>query len=102
MRSKTIILQLAVQRLSVLRAMTSKTGRRHDGIREARYFHMCCRILSFARQANVVLQEEVQFVKSLFMDERGCWSALMLPKKAPEWFLGFSHEVKVCFVGSQV
>ena len=42
-----------------------------------------------------MLQEEVQFVKSLFMDERGCWSALMLPKKAPEWFLGFSHEVKV-------
>jgi len=37
-------------------------------------------------QANVVLQEEVQFVKSLLMDERGCWSAMMLPKKAPEWY----------------
>eukprot|EP00931_Biecheleriopsis_adriatica_P033399 TRINITY_DN19390_c0_g1_i1.p1 TRINITY_DN19390_c0_g1~~TRINITY_DN19390_c0_g1_i1.p1 ORF type:complete len:387 (-),score=72.91 TRINITY_DN19390_c0_g1_i1:446-1606(-) len=26
------------------------------------------------------------FMKNLFTDERGCWSAAMLPRKAPEWY----------------
>ncbi|CAE7501557.1 Igfals [Symbiodinium natans] len=37
-------------------------------------------------QANHVFRNKMDFAKSVLADERGCWSAFMLPRKAPEWY----------------